>query len=195
MKAFSIGALLVVFILYGVSSVHALSCAEPATPEQNLQDADAVFSGEVITIEELPISEAEYDYGGWMTGEKVTFKVRESWKGVDTPTVTLAYSPFAPDSFQFEQGQHYLVYAYYAVGDTRVDPKEVPSASLTTNECWANKRLADAQDDLRVLGAGSVPLQPATRDTSNVLMLLAVGSLLVISMSGVFVLRQRRARQ
>ncbi len=195
MKKLSTWVSLVVLILRFVSPVQASSCPPPESresPAQNLQHSDVVFSGEVINIE--PTTMAFNDPSLPIPGDKVTFNVLESWKGVDTPTVVLEVSGFSQGLFK--PGQRYLVYAYYGL--------DFQSAPLTTDECKGNKLLGAAYDDLHVLGAGSMPLQPATeasgeelatgKATRNVPLLLAVGSLLFITMSIVFFLRQRRQR-
>ena len=126
--------------------------------EQNMERSDVIFSGEVITIDPTRV----FDRGfGWIGSDGVTFNVIEAWKGADTATVTLA-SPSHSEGYQFQQGQQYLVYAYY------------DGATLITDGCTGTKPLADAQGDLQILCPGSVPSQPAADEHSEAVSLPSI---------------------
>ncbi|WOV88525.1 hypothetical protein QWT69_05265 [Sporosarcina oncorhynchi] len=118
----------------------ACSCVMPPPPEQALNDATAVFSGEVIDI-----SDNVKVINGY--GKTIRFKVDESWKGIDNGEVAINTGHGGGDcGFQFEVGQSYLV---YAVKSDMYAPN-----TLSTTICNRTVQLANANDDLTALGEG-----------------------------------------
>lgn len=135
-----VSLLLVAFV---VKEAHACSCVASSLEEQ-LQRADAVFSGEVVNVEE--------DYstspsGGPPLLGPVTFKVEESWKGVSKePVVVHGYGEGGGDcSIQFREGKQYLVYAQRSGRDG--------DGPLQTGICSGTKPLAVAREDLEALAS------------------------------------------
>lgn len=130
-----------VFIVGGKpSEVSACSCVMPPPPEEALNSADAVFSGEVVDI---------VDNKGMLNGNGVTvyFEVDESWKGINKSEVSVTTGYNDGDcGFPFEVGQSYLVYA--STGDM------YRSNALSTTICQRTTNLANATEDLNVLGEG-----------------------------------------
>ncbi len=168
--------LLVVGIL-NVREAHACSCASQ-TLEKEIRTSDAVFSGEVVGVE----SDVLLPGPGPPLG-KVTFDVRDSWKGVSGQSVVVyGQGPEVSCGIDFEQGKSYLVYAYRSKGNEG-DP-------LETSLCDATKPLAEAKGDLPVLGppgatlpdtGGSVssPIGEATTVAAAFVLLVLASTLVV----------------
>jgi Tissue inhibitor of metalloproteinase len=137
---FLIFALAVNLLLAGTSNLrnaHACSCAG-APLEDHLRTSDAVFSGEVVDIDESDLSR-----GPWPRLGKVTFDVSEVWKGVsEEPVAVYGQGPEATCGIDFEEGESYLVYAYRSSG----------GGALQTDLCNETKPLAAAERDLQLLG-------------------------------------------
>jgi hypothetical protein len=105
-----------------------------------LAQSSAVFSGEVIDVEK-----------GYRSSS-VIFRVSEVWKGKqrDTRTMKSSMGKRMGDScaYGFEEGQEYLVYAYWGnVGSP-------PRPALTADGCTETKPLSEASADLEALGNG-----------------------------------------
>lgn len=113
----------------------ACSCTQPGPPAVELENADAVFSGRVLSVE--PIG----DRGAYRR-LAVRFALAAAWKGVpegDEVTVTTS-ADGATCGYSFEVGEEYLVYAHGDPGD------------LSTGLCTRNDRLDRATEDLTALG-------------------------------------------
>ena len=122
------------------ASLSACTCAPPGPPQQELERADAVFSGKVESIQPAPRPE---DDPQWPSRLEVTLRLRAVWKGVpegERVTVFTA-SQSAACGFGFEKGKKYLVYAYDAGGE------------LTATLCSRTSLLKRADEDLAGLGA------------------------------------------
>jgi hypothetical protein len=99
-----------------------------------------VFSGEGIDIEK-----------GY-SSSSVIFRVSEVWKGKqrDTRTMKASIGRWRGNScaYGFEEGQEYLVYAYWGnVGSP-------PRPALNADGCTETKPLSEASADLQALGNG-----------------------------------------
>jgi hypothetical protein len=105
----------------------ACSCARPGSPREELRRRDAVFSGEVTSINR----------------EKIEFKVEKFWKGPRAKWISIKYE-LSTCTYVFVVGKKYLVYAF---------GKEI----LETNICTRTKELDKASDDLKELGEGKEP--------------------------------------
>lgn len=120
-----------------VQPTYACSCVMPGTPQEEMGNAEAVFSGKVLEIEE-----SGYGYD-------VTLQVLEAWKGTDEATVQVHTGMGGGDcGFNFEEGREYVVYASSSEGEL-----EVYSCSLTG-------LLADS--DTESLGEGTVISESAS---------------------------------
>lgn len=125
----------------------ACSCIS-APLKDEIKRSDAVFSGEVRGIVEGTIPGSgdgvtAVDEIGTATG-RVSFAVRDSWKGVTAETVEIFGQGDGANCYNvFEEGESYVVYASRGEGGT---------APLRNNECGATKPLAYAEADLRLLG-------------------------------------------
>ncbi len=118
----------------------ACSCAMPPGSRDALADSDAVFSGEVVAVEQGTATATSPGY------DTATLRVSEAWKGsgrgtweVRTPSQGMACG------YHFEEGREYLVYAYTGKQGLEVDL------------CNGTQPLTEAEADLEVLGAGERP--------------------------------------
>lgn len=90
--------------------VYACSCIIPGTPAEEMEKSDAVFSGEVIKIED------SYNYG-----YDVTLQVLETWKGTEGSLIKVHTGMGGGDcGFGFKEGEEYLVYASLTDGELQV---------------------------------------------------------------------------
>ncbi len=126
--------------LLSATSVIACSCMPTAGPEKEIEQADAVFAGKVISSKRQngarPFDDIE-----------VEFVVDRVWKG----QVTKRFRIFTAESsascgYRFKKNRTYLVYAYGKGNE-----------GLQTGICSRTRRLKDAHQDLIVLGAGRRP--------------------------------------
>ena len=104
----------------------------PNAPCQAFGEADAVFSGQVISIN-------TQDFGdrGW-SNRLVRFLVKESFRGVNTPELEVTTGMGGGDcGFGFQIGKEYLVYAYPGEGK-----------KLATGICTRTSLLTKADEDL-----------------------------------------------
>src|SRR5262245_40474347 len=89
----------------GSARVHACSCAMASAPCAAEWTAEAIFVGEAINVNQL----VEPDARG---SRRVTFAVREWFKGVDGPFVDVITGSGGGDcGFGFVTGSAYLVFA------------------------------------------------------------------------------------
>ena len=153
----------------GARPAFACSCADVPL-ENDIRDADAVFSGEVRSIDEGASAG-----GGMMAAPgRIQFAVEDSWKGVTAETVDVYGQGDGVNCYNtFEEGEAYLVYASRA--------KE-PDAPLKNVGCGETKPLAYSEQDLRLLGAPADRLTdtggpPLPAFGGAVLALLAAGAL------------------
>ena len=135
---------------------HACSCGGGGAPFQVLAkgtDSAAVFSGEVLDVEEGPPVKM---FGESFPSNRITLRVSEVWKGPRRETLEVS-TPIdgALCGYHFEEGQEYLVYAY-----GKEEPFEVDLCSQT-------RQLSKAGEHLRVLGDGRRPGDEPLPDTSG----------------------------
>jgi hypothetical protein len=121
----------------------ACSCAFPggSSPrelaKESFSNADAVFAGEVIEIDE---PRAMMSSTALTT---VTFRVSGVWKGDRERTVSVETEDWAAGcGYRFDEGESYLVYTY---------------DGMRVTGCGGAKPLSKAGIDLEVLGAESTP--------------------------------------
>ena len=168
-------ALAVNLLLAGASNLrnaHACSCISLPL-EKHLRSSDAVFSGEVVGVDENDLSPG----AGPRLG-KVTFDVSDVWKGVSEESVAVyGQGPGASCGLNFEEDESYLVYAYRSNED----------GPLETDLCNATKPLTEAERDLRLLGTPDATLPgtggsilPIGDATTAAFVLLALASALVV---------------
>ncbi|MGI0090021.1 MAG: hypothetical protein ACREAF_06730, partial [Nitrosopumilaceae archaeon] len=126
-------------------SAHACSCVAPAPPKESLEKSDAVFLGRVVEIKK--------DLSNIVSSAQlipVKFEVQRVWKGPAEKTITVSTAlSSASCGYEFQEGETYLVYAY---------GKE----SLQTGLCTRTQLFVDVYEDLRALGAGTIPINVNT---------------------------------
>ena len=129
-----------------MGSAYACSCVDVPL-KSDIRKSDAVFSGEVRSIDEG----ATTGGGGMAAPGRITFAVEDSWKGVATETVDVyGQGDGANCCNMFEEGEAYFVYA------SRSKEADAPLKNIG---CGETKPLAGAEADLRLLGApaGELP--------------------------------------
>lgn len=128
------------------SSVYACSCAEPLTVEEELNRSEAVFSGRVLEVKEVK------NLNGYMT-KSALFEVSEIWKGGSESQIIIHTGGGGGDcGYHFEEGKEYLVYASLS---TMYGEKE----QLVSIMCDRTNILAQAEEDLTILGEGKLPME------------------------------------
>ncbi len=122
----------VAFILaFASSQSFACVCVGPESPKENLEWADAVFSGKVISAKE----------------GVYTFEVERVWKGVSESQVIVKDFSFGSDcGFNFQLNEQYVIFAY--TGKTE--------KVLTVDPCTWNQRLKNAKKIFRSIGKGKL---------------------------------------
>lgn len=131
-------ALAVVVLVPGTAS--ACSCMEPPAPTEALEDADAVFLGEVVETRIV---------GGDLDGELFArIAVEEVWKGEVANLVDVRTQPdSAMCGYHFTAGDRDLIYAHQ--GD---------DGSYSTHLCTRSAPADMADEDLAAFGEGQEPV-------------------------------------
>ncbi|MDW0110293.1 hypothetical protein [Sporosarcina aquimarina] len=174
------------FLLMGMmvpsNEVKACSCIEAPPVSEAVDQSDAVFLGTVTSIKEL------------VSNREVTIEVKESWKGVESKTLTV-YTGFnsADCGLTIDTGEKYLFYANKSSEDTG-DP------ILTSSFCSRTATELNASEDLKVLGAGQKEFTetkastPSEEDSnSKRLWVVAIGiGVLGIIFIGSWIIRSKR---
>ena len=112
----------------------ACTCAQPASVQEGLKQADAVFLGLV----------ERFELKG--SGRLATFRVHTVWKGPEASRVRVSTGGGDGDcGYHFIVGVKYLVFARQDAWNT-----------LQTNICTLTKQASgEAVDDLKALGPGT----------------------------------------
>lgn len=130
---------------FNSSTVHACSCAQPLTVEEELNRSEAIFAGRVLEVR-------EHNSNGYRT-KSALFDVSQIWKGGPESQIIIYTGSGGGDcGYHFEKGKEYLVYAKQS---TMYGNKD----QLVTIMCDRTNILAQAQDDLTILGVGNVPTE------------------------------------
>jgi hypothetical protein len=145
--------------------------------EGALSDSEAVFSGEVVAVEQgksnspIPVNDT------------VTLRTAEVWKGTGRGTVEVSTpSQVGACGNHFEVGRGYLVYAYGKRG-------------LNTDICTETKPLEKADADLAVLGDGERPQDgEVLSDTSGGVSVMAMAGLAGLALAASVLLVVRLVR-
>ena len=166
---------------------HACSCAASRSNEEAFRWSDAVFSGEVVDIGELPPEPPGTTTMTMPFLNPVTFDVKEAWKGVALDSVVVhGQGTSASCGLDFERGETYLVFA------GRISEDE--DTALQTDYC-GNTFAASEETARNILGppparslpeTGGVPPDSMKRDVrpsyaapAAMLTLALAGALLV----------------
>jgi hypothetical protein len=130
--------LLAASLAFGTETGLACTCAPSKGPAGDLELAAAVFSGKVVEIRRHKRSEDIF------ASVEVVLRVERVWKGVGGTTVSVfTASHSASCGYGFKGGRTYLVYAH-----------KDAEGRLSTGICSRTRRLKDAGEDLKELGAG-----------------------------------------
>ena len=126
-------ALLTTILVTTNKPAYACRCSQFPSPQDALKGATAVFAGKVISVN---------------AAGSAIFSVSQIWKGEVLQQLVVTSPSGNSCSFNFQQGQDYLVYA------------SGKSGSLTTGLCDRTKQLSSAELDLPLLGRGISLLTP-----------------------------------
>ena len=152
-------ALVLAFLwfLITVGQVYACKCAEPGSPTEELEKFDAVFSGEVFSIDHSYNPDAKS-----VTPEDrstIGMNVSIVWKGTVHVVMYITTPPTGGScGFTFVEGEEYVVYA---------SDSHYGDDSYTASICSRTALLAEAQVDIDALGEGQAP-QAGTRGPAPV---------------------------
>lgn len=111
-----------------VTAAFACDCLTPPSTEERLKLAAVVFSGEVVSVEQLNAPTWTKSY---------RFKVIQSFKGPKQTEYTVHHSG-TNCAFDFEKGTSYLVFAYHG-------------NHLEVNICSGTQKLSEALKEVRAL--------------------------------------------
>ncbi|MEO6458089.1 MAG: hypothetical protein ABIO92_07415, partial [Chloroflexia bacterium] len=108
-------------------------------PNDELLNAGAVFTGEVVSIADLPLLDADS-----VRQKRIVFRVITSWKNASDREIMVDTGPVEDGcGLEFRPGEIWVVY----MDKTRVADK-----------CTRTRLLEDAGEDLAQLGRGNPPL-------------------------------------
>jgi len=140
--------LLTALLLAAPAPAYACSCVEGTPPGQALDRSAAVFAGTVLDVDTPALSLL----GNSLRPVRVTFQVNQVWKGeVAERIVIRTAQDSAACGYNFSAGTAYLVYAHQS------------EDGLATGLCERTTELANAGEDLAVLGLGEAPLTAGER--------------------------------
>ncbi|MGD8189887.1 hypothetical protein ACQCN2_07890 [Brevibacillus ginsengisoli] len=145
--------------------VFSCSCAPHPPPSKALQNSEAVFTGTVKEITQVP------------KGYQVLFEVNHAWKGVNYSQVAVSTSMGdggGDCGYSFTKGATYLVYA-------NENTMNRVQEGLVTTSCSRTALLSEAKEDLEALGAGKTPYTQRTLMSMSyhLYILTMIGTLLV----------------
>jgi hypothetical protein len=191
--------LLVAAFLLGViarpAPLWACSCIMPSPPPQALQETDFVFTGQVTNVINPSQIPGLGLIGQWYTTwtqspptanfnmEHASFAVIDSWKGVETSTVTVyTAGNDGMCGIGFITGQQYLVYGYRDEG-----------GAIQANICSRTTDISNAGTDLAYLNTQpTLTLNPAPLPILPIV--VGVGLLIVLGAAGFWVMRRSNAK-
>lgn len=126
-------------------SAPALACkCMLLTPTEAYAQADGVLEARVVEVRELA---ADADHPG--ARRSVNVRVVRAWKGVESERIELiTNADDAACGFNFKLDHSYFVYA------SKQDD------ALSVNACSRTRAMADADEDLKVLGMGTTTVDP-----------------------------------
>jgi hypothetical protein len=124
---------------------YACDCVIPASVETELSQSDAVFSGKVISIKD------KRSAGGYAKKE-IIFEVYQTWKGLEESQVKITTGQGGGDcGYHFVPDGEYLVYGR--------NSDMYGKSQLSTGICDRTVDLAAANEDLKILGKGGIPVK------------------------------------
>ncbi|MEP6901145.1 MAG: hypothetical protein ABJA66_05305 [Actinomycetota bacterium] len=137
--------ILLLFLIVTIADVSfGCSRTESGVPVcANYTRADAVFSGKVLKVEDVPKTE-DYPPGG----HKIRFQVLQNFKGADNPTFSLITADWkAAGGLNVKTGQTWIIYArndivvksFQDFRGIRLEPKETSAELETLKNIFAGK--------------------------------------------------------
>ena len=127
-------------IAYGM-----LCVTRVGSPWENLARYDAVFAGWVVSVDDHFAASQ-----GLRDEETVRFDVIRVWKGDVTQRQVVDATAFGEDcTYQFEEGEGYIVYASWR--------SRHGTSGYGASQCGRTALLSKARVDLLALGAGEAP--------------------------------------
>jgi hypothetical protein len=158
---------------------YACSCMMPGSPLEEMERSAAVFAGKVVKMD-AP--------GGQIISSAdpvtVVFEVSRVWKGPEEAQITLTTArSSASCGYEFSGGVEYMVYAYEG------------ESGLEAGLCTRTMLLANAGEDLEVLGEGSIPEAPVPESSSQPFLLWGLvggGFVLGLILLGIAFLPRKR---
>lgn len=140
--------ILLIATFFSFSLASACSCIYLENTEQKLENAQYVFSGEVVNIK---VSGQEYN-----EIQDVTIKTIQYWKPFSfTESVNLnlyaTKDSGANCGYNFEKGKNYLIYAYL----------DIETGKLSTNSCMGSSAINEEVAEINELNilTNSTPLE------------------------------------
>lgn len=132
----------------------ACDCLPPGAPGEELQQADAVFTGRVVGIRRA---------GGPNSHQlRVDLTVRRSWKGVAVEQMSvITENSGAACGFDFHSGTEYLVYALW----------NRESGDFECSLCSRTAPVSRAQEDLHAFGAPVYAVPPEREEQVRLVLL------------------------
>lgn len=140
----ALAANLVLFTGPGAGGAYACSCAGTWSTEESYRRADAVFSGEVVEVEESPAPSDGTTTLAMPRLNPVSFDVGEAWKGVSgDAAIVYGEGPEVSCGIDFDRGETYLVFAY--------NSREAEDSPLQADFCGATEQV-DVETARQMLG-------------------------------------------
>ena len=158
-------------LLLRVVATQACRCAAPPAPLAALQQAKAVFEGQVVRVQTAGLQ------------EEVTLTVTQVWKGgVGATATVLTPSSSEACGYTFSVGDTCVVYAQGTEGDPH----------LYVSLCSRTRLNGDAEEDYTSLGPGQVPGSVWSRVVASPLTSKLGVLILVVGGIGLVAVRLRR---
>jgi hypothetical protein len=147
MKSLMFSLLLVVSLTLATDTTLACTCVPAKSAAREFERATAVFSGKVVEVRRHKQAEDIF------AGVEAVFRVEKVWKGVERRTVSVfTSSQSSACGYGFKEGRTYLVYAHGGA-----------EGRLSTSICSRTRRLKDAGEDLKELGADREMTEDASK--------------------------------
>jgi hypothetical protein len=140
-----ISSFIFVMLVHFSIPAYACDCVIPSSVETEFSQSDAVFSGKVISIKE------SHSPGGYAKKE-IIFEVYQTWKGLEESQVKITTGQGGGDcGYHFVPDGEYLIYGRYS--------DMYGKSQLSTGICDRTVDLGAANEDLKILGNGDIPVK------------------------------------
>ncbi|PIC62697.1 hypothetical protein CSV79_15735 [Sporosarcina sp. P13] len=170
--------LLMVLVVMNFKPIPTAACSCVIAPPADvaLSEATAVFSGEVVEVKKSNRDD----------GKTIHFNVREIWKGIDSPTISVfTGNDSASCGIDFTVGKEYLVYAHTMESNGK--------SILSTTLCDRTAELANAADDIALIGEGQIVKQTEqTTDSSTTQYYVYASALVAVGLIGLILWKRSK---